>query len=166
MKTTANAFPTILLLFCVSVLFNSCSSSLKLNRVQVLVRELNTGEALPGTKVRVESTAGQTLGSELQTDSLGYLTFKLKKLEGFSQERLDQGDFQMIFSKQFPSGTHKKDSAQLNKYVPFYDLYLDSEDVPKGTLKSIDPTQLVADMHYHVSMRTRIFSALLFHIGL
>ena len=136
------------------LLLHSCSSNLKLKKVEVLLRETNSSKAIPDATVEVRSQSGKKIGATFKTNPMGYVSFKVKNLPGFSVDQLENRAYQLVFSKEFDNGEKVTQISPLIKYLPFYDLYLDSTNAPSGQLKSLPSDQLVGDMHYHVSMQT------------
>ncbi len=134
-------------IFLLCILGISCSvSKLGPDKIRLVVRELNSGLPVDTAKVAI-FLRGLKIDSAL-TDELGYAEFNCEK-----NLRKGIGDFKLSWSRTFNDGGRyltASDTIKLNRYIPFYDVYLDKKDAASFPL---DTNNLIADMHYHVSMR-------------
>lgn len=90
------------------------------------------------------------------TDALGYAELAWKELEKQLPDAYRRDDYHLIFERSFADdqGIYTcRDSVRLNDYLGVIDLYIDSSRgySPAHTFAHLKP---VADMHYHISMRT------------
>lgn len=138
-----------LLIFC--FLLHSCGSyKYPAKKLRIVVRESNSEQLLDQVTVHVEHAetgSRQLLG---RTNPLGFLEFKVSSsLKSMMQENKHQLLFEKQFEASGPSIQHK---ILLNEYLSFYDVYLTN---PIQEINAAnDCIDCVADMHYHVSMRS------------
>lgn len=147
-------FYTLLL----SIVSTSCTSlRIPPKKVGFFVRDATTGNPIPDLEVKVVSPQGDTLLKTSRTDGLGYLELKQKDLT-WRNRPYDLHRCQAIGTKVFQEGNSTytvSESINLNNYQHYYDWYLDSRPPDSRTPQVLEDSQLVADMHYHVSMRVQ-----------
>lgn len=139
-------------------LITSCQS-VKIDahkRQVVVVRDSRTNELLDSVQLTLADSSHNFTLPLGTTDALGYAEWNWEDQQSRLPQDFDRRHYYLHYERKFsePNAPFiRRDSIRLNNYLGFTDLYLDSLGDRKKvhTATNLRP---VADMHYHVSMRT------------
>lgn len=122
----------------------------------VVVRESHANSLLDQVALQLVGPWGSAPIPLDTTDELGYAELDWKDLARRLPPGYDRNDYYLHYERSFTDAQGDytcRDSIRLNLYLGFIDLYIDSSrnGSPAHTFEQMKP---VADMHYHISMRT------------
>lgn len=147
-----------LALLYLTVVSYSCNT-LKLppKKIGFFVRDIRSGFPLSDVPIHLLRSNGDSITQDIRTNEFGYFELKKKQLRN-GGIAYDLHNYRLVSRRAVPNGnalTTVSDTLVLNNYHHYYDCYLDGSPFSLKEPQPLPDALLVADMHYHVSMRVQ-----------